>query len=133
MAKLGCACGHMITDQTPNIPYKASFIRDQDSETFWKYADDIASFINAVKENRRDQWIKGHFSENYPVGISDSSIIFDIVSNHQRKLSGDIYQCEKCGRIKIQVKDTNVYSSFKPEAYSDDAIFRGLTIPKNGA
>lgn len=30
MSKLGCVCGHVIVDQTDQIPYKASFITDVD-------------------------------------------------------------------------------------------------------
>ena len=132
MSKLGCICGHTIVDQTDNIPYKAKFIRDQDQETFWKYADDIASFIDAIQSNRRDAWIKSYFSENYPPAIDNASIIFDIVSYHERGLAGELYQCENCGRVKIEVEDTNQFASFRPEDDRFQYIFQGIHKEQDG-
>ena len=132
MSKLGCVCGHTIVDQNDNLPNKAKFIRDQDTEKFMNYSNDIASFIEAIKDGRRDAWIKEYFSEIYPTKIDNSSVIFDIFSVHERNVSSDIYQCENCGRIKIQIKDTNQYSSFIPEDDRYKNIFVGLH-QNNGA
>jgi len=124
MSKLGCTCGHIITDQTNDIPYKAKFIRDQDFEGYTeKYSDDIASFIDAVKEGTRDEWIKQYFTETYPTNLSNSSIVFDIISSQTRIFDGDLYQCENCGRIKVQVQDKNLFASFLPEDDRYKAIF----------
>lgn len=132
MSKLGCVCGHIITDQTDNISYKANFLRDQDFDEYaGKYTDDIASFINAVKDGRRDEWVKKYFSETYPTNISDSSIVFDIVSRQNMIFEGDLYQCEKCGRIKIQVQDKNLYASFSPDDDRYKDIFKRFRNPKN--
>jgi hypothetical protein len=30
MSKLRCTCGHVIRDQTDNLPYKAYFVPDED-------------------------------------------------------------------------------------------------------
>jgi len=40
MSKLGCVCGHVIVDQTDQIPYKASFITDVDLFDFYDAVDD---------------------------------------------------------------------------------------------
>ena len=48
MSKLGCICGHVIRDQTDFIPYKARFIRDQDSEEYYTFTSDIEAFIEAI-------------------------------------------------------------------------------------
>jgi hypothetical protein len=125
MSRLGCVCGHTITDQTDNISYKAKFIRDQDFEGYsGRYTNDIESFIEAIKNNRRDEWIRNYFSETYPTAISNSSIVFDIVSVQTSGFEGDLYQCENCGRVKIQVQDKNLYASFAPEDDRYKEIFK---------
>jgi len=100
---------------------------DQDLNKYWDYSIDIAAFIDAIQTGRRDSWIKEYFSDTYPTHINNSSVIFDIVSFHERDLSGDIYQCENCGRIKIQLDDTNVYSSFQPEDERYKGLFKGIS------
>jgi len=134
MSKLGCVCGHVITDQTDNIPYKAKFIRDQDfGEYSDKYTDDISSFIEAVKDGRRNEWVKNYFSETYPTSISDSSIVFDIISVQDRIFEGDVYQCENCGRIKVQIQDKNLYASFVPEDDNYKEIFKRFRTHNNAS
>jgi hypothetical protein len=128
MSKLGCVCGHTITDQTDNIPYKAKFIRDQDFDEYSdKYTEDVASFIDAVKEGKRDEWIKMYFSETYPMNINNSSVVFDIVSVQRSRFEGELFQCETCGRVKIQVRDENLFASFTPEDDRYKDIFKNFS------
>lgn len=126
MAKLGCVCGHVIRDQTDNIPYKARFLRDQDYEAFYTYADDIAAFIEAIKANQRALWIKRYFSASYPTDIPDAHVVNDIITNYEIKFEGDLYQCENCGRVKIQ-QDKNLFASFVPEDGNSHNIFKRST------
>lgn len=133
MSRLRCTCGHTIVDQADNIPYKAKFIRDKDRESFWDYSNDIAAFIDAIQAGQRDNWIREYFSPAYPTHISNSDVIFDIVSRHERRFESDIYQCEKCGRIKIQVVQTNSFASFKPEDDRFQSIFESIQEKPTGA
>ena len=120
MSKLGCICGHTIRDQTDFIPYKASFIRDQDIESHSSYIEVIDSFIKALKTGKRVQWLKNYFSADYPIDLSDANIISDIVSQYDLNFQGTLYQCENCGRVKIQIQNTNHFASFTPE--DDDGL-----------
>lgn len=132
MSRLECTCGHVITDQTENVPYKATFIRDQDFHDYSdKLTDDISSFINAVKDGKRNEWIKDHFSETYPTDINDSSIVFDIISIQANIFEGKLYQCDNCSRIKIQLQDTNLFASFVPEDDKYKEIFKKFRIQNN--
>src|SRR4030095_15139643 len=134
MSKLGCVCGHVITDQTDKIPYKAKFIRDQDSEEYsHKYTDNLSSFIEAIKDGRRNEWVKNYFSETYPTNISDSSIVLDIVSRQDMIFESDLYQCDNCGRIKVQVQDKNLYASFIPEDDNYKTTFKRFRTQNNGS
>ncbi len=128
MSKLGCVCGHVIRDNTTNIPYKAIFLRDQDWKSYTNYRDDIDSFLEALRNGSREKWISDYFSKSYPTDLSDSSIIDDIISNHQTEYEGDLYQCENCGRIKIQVQDKNLFASFIPEDDNFRDIFKKYKI-----
>jgi hypothetical protein len=123
MSKLGCVCGHVIRDQTDFIPYKARFVRDQDDENYHAYVDDVAAFIEAVKGNSRAQWIRRYFSDSYPIDIPNSHIVNDIITRYEVKFEGTLYQCENCGRIKIQVQDKNLFASFAPEGENCQNIF----------
>jgi hypothetical protein len=114
----------VIRDQTDFIPYKARFIRDQNDEDYHAYADDIAAFIEAIKADKRAEWIRNHFSDSYPTDIPGSHIINDIITNYEIRFEGVLYQCENCGRVKIQVQDKNVFASFAPENDNSQNIFR---------
>jgi hypothetical protein len=124
MSKLGCICGHVIRDQTDFIPYKARFLRDQDDESHAAYIEVVNTFIEAIKTGKRAQWITNHFSAGYPSDLSDANIISDIISQYDVNFQGDLYQCENCGRVKIQVQDKNLFASFSPEDEHFQNIFR---------
>jgi hypothetical protein len=123
MSKLGCICGHTIRDQTDSIPYKAHFIRDQDSESHSDYTEPINAFVEAIKAGKREQWIADYFSKSYPTTLSDGSIIGDIISGYDFNFQGTLYQCENCGRVKIQVQDKNLFASFAPESEDCQNMF----------
>jgi hypothetical protein len=124
MSKLGCVCGHVIRDQTDDISYKARFIRDQDYEGFYAYVEDIAAFIVATQAGQRNQWIRQYFSDSYLTDIPDVSIVNDIVGKYELNFEGPLYQCENCGRVKIQVQDKNLFASFAPEDQNAPSIFK---------
>lgn len=126
MSKLACVCGHIIQDQTDFIPYKARFVRDQDDESHHAYIDDIAAFIAAIKANERDQWIRSYFSSSYPTDISNSDIVNDIIVKYEGEFEGTLYQCENCSRVKIQVQDKNLFTSFMPEDEDAPNVFRSF-------
>jgi hypothetical protein len=134
MSKLSCACGNTIVDQTNNISYKAYFIRDQDCEEYDdSYMDDIDSFINAIRDGRRDEWIKKYFTETYPTDLSNSSIISDIISQKDTVFESDLYQCTNCGRVKVQVQDKNLFASFLPEDNNYKDIFKRFRDSRNAS
>ncbi len=127
MSKLGCICGHTIVDQTDNIPYKASFIRDEDLERTYDHYDDVDAFINAIKNGERQKWLDKYFGKGLYTNISDSSVINDIIRRYISRFESDIFLCENCGRIKIQNGNTNMYTSFLPEDNNWTGIFKGIS------
>lgn len=127
MSKLGCICGLTIVDQTDNLQNKASFIRDQNYDASENYSEDINSFINSIKNNNRDKWTEKYFGSEIYKNLPDSTIIEDIISRHRLKYESTIYQCNNCGRIKIQKGTTNQFASFKMEDEHGLEILKGLT------
>jgi len=117
MSKLKCKCGHIITDVTDSIPYKGYILPD----TKWEdvssaLTDNIDTFIDAIQSNQRLDWIKKHFSvPPYPTDLKDSSIIYDSISNTLLEAKQDIFECENCGRIAIEVGQTNHFKFFSPD------------------
>lgn len=124
MSKLGCICGHVIRDQTDFIAYKARFVRDQDDENYHTYTNDVAAFIEAIKADKRAEWIRNYFSNSYPTATSDAHIINDIIMKYELKFESILYQCVNCGRVKIQIQNKNLFASFIPEDENFQDIFK---------
>ena len=125
MSKLKCKCGHIIVDQTDNLEYKGYIMPDI-------YVDDVSesltnnidSLIDAIKNGTRLQWIKDHFDvPPYPTDIEDSSMIHDLLN--VVNTTQDIFDCENCGRIAIQVGQTNQFEFYQPESKDTKGILKG--------
>jgi len=117
MSKLGCICGHTITDQTDAIPYKGHIIRDVIEEPFLeKLYGIIDSLIDAIKNDQREKWVKDNFHDSYPLHLKNSDMVHDLFIGYYLDQTRDIYQCENCGRILIQVGTSQNYATFKPES-----------------
>ena len=127
MSKLGCICGNTIVDQSDNLDNKAYFIRDQDYEKSENYTEDIESFINAVKNDNREKWTEKYFGSEVYKNLSSSIVIQDIISRYKLKYESTIYQCKKCGSIKVEIGTTNIFASFKIEDDQNIDILKGLT------
>ena len=123
MSKLRCPCGYTIADQADDIPYKARFVRDKDWSAYRLFSHDISAFIKAISNGQREQWIQNYFFEGYPRDISDAEVIHDIISMFAAKYEQDIYQCEKCGRIAVQKRGTQIFQFYKPENENVNDIF----------
>lgn len=117
MSKLKCRCGHIIVDQTDNLTYKADILPDQSFDRFLDSIDlIIKEFLNAEKNNDRQEWIKRNFNADYPDNLNDSQMLGDLVTNRYTNLFKKIYQCENCGRLFIQERNgENKFISFHPD------------------
>ena len=126
MSKIRCKCGHSIVDQSNNLPYKAYFFRDLDTENYHDYIDEISSFIESIKNNTRDEWITNYFPGAYPLDEPDAIVISDIIESKQRKFISEMYQCENCGRLLIQKGNENIFPVFKPEEEDSNNLFNRI-------
>lgn len=113
MSKILCKCGELIVDQTDNLCFKSSYIKDIDSEKATKYIDDIQSFIYAIENNERKVWLENYFDSGEYNSLDNSSIINDIVLKNKMNFEKIIYQCLKCKRLYVE--NSNKFSIFKYE------------------
>ncbi|MCT4622692.1 MAG: hypothetical protein N4A46_03640 [Schleiferiaceae bacterium] len=125
MGKLGCKCGHFIVDQADSLEYKGYILPDSHfddvSENLTKNID---SLLEANKNGKRLEWIKEKFKvPPYPTDLKDSSMIYDLLNVIDT--TQDIFECENCGRIAIQVGQTNEFKFFKPDSNNTKGILRG--------
>ena len=129
MSKLGCPCGHIISDNTDNLPYKGDILPDTHQEQFFSgVADELAAYIKAVREGQTEAWLKktGHLG----LGLSDSDIVHDWMAGRFLSLKRDICECEACGRILIETGekkgDALLFQSYSP----DNGKFNVILAPR---
>lgn len=124
MSKLGCVCGHVIADNTNSLPYKGQLLKDQDWEPFWDtVAVELAAFADAVAAGKRQEWIDKHFLSGYPRDLPHADVISDYLINLWCHYRLTLYECESCGRLKIQESAaSNVFLSYTP----GDGIHHGV-------
>jgi hypothetical protein len=124
MGKLGCICGNLINDQADNLPYKGYILPDKELDNASNILTDaIDSLAEATKQDKRLDWIKERFTvPPYPINLIDSSMIHDIISRFLVAKKQTLYECENCGRIAIQIGQTNQFKFYKPETDNSKGI-----------
>ncbi len=105
------------------------FLTTELESTSYILTDTIDSLSEATKQSKRLEWIKEKFEvPPYPTDLSDSSMIPDIISNQLSDKKQDIFECENCGRIAIQVGQTNHFKFYKPETDDTKGILGGQNL-----
>lgn len=124
MSKLKCTCGHVIVDQMDNIPYKGYILPDtQVGKVSTVLTDSIDKLVNATNSSERLEWIKESFSiPPYPTDLKDSSMIHDLLLGVVVETTQDIFECENCGRIAIEIGQTNQFKFFSPDTNDTKGI-----------
>ncbi|GCE09498.1 hypothetical protein [Dictyobacter aurantiacus] len=116
--KFQCDCGHIIRDQTDYLPYKATFIPDEDEEAvFGAVTRSLEAFIIARESGKQDDFLRVRFGEGYLQALTTHDILSDLLIELTRS-ARFIYECEICGRVFIQKQSEygkNVYGTYIPE------------------
>ena len=117
MSKLLCLCGHIIVDQTDFLPFKATFLADQDQGDFFR-----ASARKTVQDiQQKMKSLAGYNGELETFWESSSQkeleeVIRDTFAAHYFTLARDMYECEVCGRIWLQSKEQpQIFLPYQPE------------------
>jgi hypothetical protein len=117
MSKMACLCGGLISNTLCPCPTEGWILREQDQEGYYDATSrDIAAFFAAIQSGRRNDWIAGFFSRQYPCDVSDEGIIYDIIAHHKRQVVLSVAECEQCGRLWVQRQPwINEYRSYSPD------------------
>jgi hypothetical protein len=100
VSKFGCTCGHVIVDQTDNLPYKGQVLKDQDHEVFFaSTADALVAYLAGVRSGDPTEW---HRKWPFLRGKTDEHVAWSLMGWFWRKFVVDVYECEQCGRLWVQ-------------------------------
>lgn len=112
MSKLGCRCGHVIVDQTDQLPYRGSFISAVDEDN---YFDEIEAILNSLQ----------HFDSSSAQSYNQ---LIDKITSAYIQNSRDIYECTQCGRVWMKTSN-NYFTPFRSESGKYEAIL--VAAPNN--
>lgn len=116
-----CSYGHLVVDQTDDLPYKARVSRDklewQGQEAF---AQAAAAYLDACLKGQRDLWLQQRYGE--VISLTDEQVFLDLLS-HVDEHHLSLYQCPKCGHLWLQNRHNLAsFLEFVPEHDKTDAL-----------
>ncbi|WP_225609459.1 hypothetical protein [Pseudomonas sp. PDM11] len=121
MSKLRCKCGHVIIDQSDNLPYKASLLRDRAEYAFWEDVNcQLKPLVEAAQSGDKAA-IKAAFGEFIP-WVKATDNLEDKLSSLLIQRTSTVYECQSCGRLWIQENAGDGFISYTPEAGEYSAI-----------
>lgn len=117
MSKLGCTCGHTIKDSTDKIPYKALCYADEDTPVYYEDIETLVDLLQAYAQEAREHALHPQSDEYKLDDRSHIALqITRILSYHHVGHLRDLFECENCGRLWLQVNPSeNTYVSYLPE------------------
>ncbi len=126
MSKLGCICGHVITDQTDSLPYKASLLRDEVESEFWDEVHHELKPLIEAAESGNKAVIADEFGEFSPWVSAAENLQGRISSLYTQRMS-TAYECQNCGRLWVQKHDSKKFASYVPEEGEYGAILAAVS------
>lgn len=114
MSKLGCRCGHVITDQTDSLPYKASLLRDEVENEFW---DEVHRELKPLVESAEsgDKAAIADALGQFSPSLSAADKLQDRISSLYIQRMSTAYECQNCGRLWVQKQNSEKFVSYVPE------------------
>lgn len=129
MSKLACRCGNTISDSAYPCPTEGELTSQRDSERLYSESTQaIGAFVAALQTGQRDTWIRNFFLSGYPTHASNEAVISDIVSHFETKYRKSVAECDRCGRLWVQMHPgENQYRSYAPDEEGYAEILRGAS------
>jgi hypothetical protein len=131
MSKFGCVCGHSMSDITDNLPYKASFLPDEDTNhALDNVMEEVASLIHARERGEQAEYLteQALFLPNPTL----RDILYHAFSHPTFEFGRTMYECERCGRIWMQaVPEKNEWVSYLPESARRGILRHQGAAPKD--
>lgn len=127
MSKLACHCGHIIRDQSDQLPFKATVIRDQDEDRLLeKIGDAVVDLLAAAKDGNIDQLIEDRFGSNWRPSFRVA--VGEIVAQPYIDEVSMAYECEACGRLWLNRKSSNAFLSYSPDSHRYEGVLSLVDI-----
>lgn len=114
MSKLDCRCGHVITDQTDSLPYKASLLRDEVENEFWDEVHRELKPLVEAAESGDKAAIADALGQLSP-SFSAADKLQDRISSLYIQRMSTAYECQNCGRLWVQKQNSETFVSYIPE------------------
>jgi hypothetical protein len=103
MSKIGCICGHVILDQTDDLPYKATLLPDAHNDEYWSLVNlEIQSYFDAISAGSLNDWLAARGLSFSGISSNHGSILRRRLSSLYSNFSKDVYECESCGRLHVE-------------------------------
>lgn len=118
MSKLGCTCGYTIRDNTDEIPYKALCYADEDTPVYFnEVIETVGDLLLAYKQEAKERpLLASSDSHESSDRRHITRQIVQILSYYHGGHRRDLFECENCGRLWLQVNPReNTYVSYLPE------------------
>ena len=103
MGSFTCHCGYIIRDTVCPCPPSGTLMWEPEHDALGETAlKDVESFLNALRDGTRDEWVRNYFLTGYPLDVSDAMVIDDIYSRASDNKGKSVYQCPECERLYLQ-------------------------------
>ncbi|WP_025129774.1 hypothetical protein [Pseudomonas sp. PH1b] len=122
MSKLGCSCGHVIVDQTDDLAYKASLMRDGHEEALYEGIGHLSqAFQVAAEAGSLDQLLDRTYGKT-AWRPKARDYLGDRLCNLYAASSTCVYECQNCGRLWVQRGAEHRFVSFAPDSGTYEAV-----------
>ena len=103
-----CTCGHLIIDQTDDLPYKGEVFPDRGRERLWDaVASDVEEVVALAGPKERAEWVRKRFGLAHPADLSVAEIVTDCIHARRLGVSRTAFECQECGTLWIQTSPTS--------------------------
>lgn len=126
MSWLFCECGHVISDHSLGLDYKAELISDKDFVGFFDLlTDELQGYITAAQAGGAEKWLlsKGFSKDYVSLGLDHGNVLHDYLYAKFLDLKKNVYECVQCGRLHIE-RENNNFLSFSPENKLFNELFK---------
>lgn len=121
MGKLGCRCGHVISDGAVPNEVTGSVLSDKSEGTFFAFVEaTIAAWLEHLQSGRLNAWRTKHLSSGYPADTPPVQMLVDVMQSRFADLTLALMACDACGRLHVQrAPSTQHYRGYHPDPEED--------------
>ncbi len=107
MEEIKCTCGHLLSNNSDQLPYGAWVIPDQQTEAGF---ETIIKVIDEVLESKRTgelvEGLQGHFQDFSSFEANPESLnVIQVLITKSADVGREMYECEACGRLLVENGD----------------------------